>query len=107
MRLWPGQNLRRAKVVALPHVVATHLDDFRGTLGKDTDRARGLLAKLIGHIMLRRRDDRLVAEVAGTFLGSSDWGMCAVKMVPGARYVYFRPASPSLWLPAWSLRTEP
>ncbi len=56
----------RAKVVALSHVVATYLDDFRG---KDTDRARGLLAKLIGHITLRRRDDRLVAEVRGNLPG--------------------------------------
>ncbi len=58
-----------AKVVALPHVVAAYLDDFRGTLGKDTDQARALLAKLIGHVTLRRRDDRLVAEVRGNLPG--------------------------------------
>ncbi len=55
----------RAKLVALRHVVATYQDDFQGTLGKDTDRARGLLAKLIGHVTLQKRDNRLVAEVGG------------------------------------------
>ncbi len=43
----------------------SYLKDLRGTLGRDTDRARVLLAKLVGHITLRRDGDSLVAELRG------------------------------------------
>jgi len=39
--------------------------DLRGLLGRDTDHTRSLLAKLIGHVTLRRNGERLVAELRG------------------------------------------
>jgi hypothetical protein len=38
----------RSKVVHLPHVVEKYLKDLKGTLGRDPDRARQLLATLLG-----------------------------------------------------------
>ena len=46
-----------------------HLKDLRGTLDHDTERARNLLAKLVGHITLRRNGDRVVAEMRGNLPG--------------------------------------
>jgi hypothetical protein len=55
----------RSKVAILPSVVEMYLRDLRGSLGRDTDHARSLLAKLIGHVTLRRDSERLVAELRG------------------------------------------
>ncbi len=53
------------KIAVLPSVVERYLKDLRGTLGRDTERSRTLLAKLVGHITLRRDGDKLVAEMKG------------------------------------------
>ncbi len=49
----------------LPSVVEGYLKDLRGSLGRNPERARELLAKLLGPITLRRDGDRLVAEMKG------------------------------------------
>lgn len=41
-------------------------------LGKDTDRARALLAKMVGKVILRRDGDRLIGEVKGNLPGLLD-----------------------------------
>jgi hypothetical protein len=46
-----------------------YLEDLKGSLGRDTDRARSLLAKLIGRVTLRRKGQRLVVELQGNLLG--------------------------------------
>jgi hypothetical protein len=53
------------KIAVLPSVVERYLNDLKGSLGRDTERARSLLAKLVGRITLRRDGDRLVAELQG------------------------------------------
>jgi hypothetical protein len=55
----------RRDVVVLPSVVEGYLKDLRGSLGRDPERARELLAKLLGPITLRREGNKLVAEVRG------------------------------------------
>ncbi len=60
------------KVIALPSVVEDYLGDLRGTLGRDTDRARALLTKMVGKVKLRKVGNRLVAEVRGNVLGLLD-----------------------------------
>lgn len=55
----------KSKVAVLPSVVERYLVDLRGTLGRDTDRARSLLAKMVGQITLKRDGDRLIAELRG------------------------------------------
>jgi hypothetical protein len=55
----------KSRVAVLPTVVETYLKDLKGSLGRDTERARSLLAKLIGQVTLRRDGDRLVAELRG------------------------------------------
>lgn len=57
------------KVSVLPTVVESYLKDLRGTLGRDTGRVRSLLAKLVGHVTLRRDGDHLVAEMRGNLPG--------------------------------------
>lgn len=57
------------RVTILPSVVKEYLRDLKGTLGRDTERARTLLAKLIGHVTLRRDGERLVAELRGNLPG--------------------------------------
>ena len=49
----------------LPSVVEGYLRDLRGSFGRDPERARGLLAKLLGPITLHRDGDRLMAEMRG------------------------------------------
>jgi hypothetical protein len=66
----------KSKVTFLPSVVEMYLRDFKGTLGKDTDKARGLLAKMIGHVTLRRHGDHLVAELRGNLTGLLDLDDC-------------------------------
>jgi site-specific DNA recombinase len=56
---------RQKKVTALPSLVEDYLRDLRTTLDTDRDRARSLLAKLIGPITLRPDGGRLVGEVRG------------------------------------------
>jgi site-specific DNA recombinase len=56
---------RQKKVTALPSLVEGYLRDLRATLDTDRDRARSLLAKLIGPITLRPDGTRLVGEVRG------------------------------------------
>jgi hypothetical protein len=46
-----------------------YLEDLRGALETDTDRARRLLAKMLGKVTLRREGARLLAEVKGDLLG--------------------------------------
>jgi site-specific DNA recombinase len=54
-----------SRVAVLPTVVETYLKDLKGSLGRDTERARSLLAKLIGQVTLRRDGNQLVAELRG------------------------------------------
>lgn len=70
---------RSQKVTALPSTVEAYLKDLKGTLGRDTDRARGLLARLVGRIALRRMGDRLVAEMAGNLPGLINLDGCLGK----------------------------
>ncbi len=55
----------KSKVSVLPSVVEMYLSDLKGSLGRDTERSRNLLAKLVGQITLRKDGDRLVAELRG------------------------------------------
>lgn len=57
--------LSRPKVVALSTTVMKHLADLRVTFGRDSDRARSTLRKLVSQVVLRRHGDRLMAEVTG------------------------------------------
>jgi hypothetical protein len=53
----------------LTSAVEMCLRDLRGTLETDPDYARGLLAKLIDSITLRKEGDRLFADVRGNITG--------------------------------------
>src|SRR5262249_47340780 len=55
----------RPKVVALSTTVMKHLADLRIAFGRDNDRARSALRKLVSQVVLRRHGDRLMAEVTG------------------------------------------
>ncbi len=52
-------------VSVLPSVVEGYLKDLRGSLNRDHERARDLLAKLLGPITLRREGGKLIAEMKG------------------------------------------
>jgi hypothetical protein len=52
--------------------IGRYLEDLRGALETDTDRARRLLVKMLGKVMLRREGARLLAEVKGDLLGLLD-----------------------------------
>jgi hypothetical protein len=54
-----------SKVSVLPSVVEGYFKDLKGSLGCDPERARELLAKLLGPITLRRDGDKLIAEMRG------------------------------------------
>ncbi len=54
-----------ASVRALPFLIDTYLKDLRSVLYRDTDRARLMLSKLVGEIILRPEEDGLVAEIRG------------------------------------------
>ncbi len=56
---------KRGDVAVLPSVVERYLKDLRGSLGRDPEHARELLAKLLGPITLRRVGEKLVAEMRG------------------------------------------
>jgi len=55
----------RPKVVALSTTVMKHLADLRVAFGRDNDRARSALRKLVSQVVLRHHGDRLMAEVTG------------------------------------------
>ena len=57
------------KIAVLPSLVELYLTDLKGSLGRDTERARSLLAKLIGQVTLRRNGQRLVSELQGNLSG--------------------------------------
>jgi hypothetical protein len=56
-------------IVALSTIVEQYLRDLRDTLGNDTDRARVLLAKMVGTVTLRRQGEDLIGEVRGNLRG--------------------------------------
>jgi hypothetical protein len=53
------------KVVALSTTVMKHLAVLRVAFGRDNERARSALRKLVSQVVLRRHGDRLMAEVTG------------------------------------------
>ncbi len=52
-------------MAVLPSVVEKYLRELKESLNRDPERARGLLAKLLGPITLRRDGNRLIAELKG------------------------------------------
>ena len=60
---------KREKVTLHPAIVERDLRDLKGTLGRDTDRARMILERLIGKVTLRREGGRVVAEIGGNLPG--------------------------------------
>jgi hypothetical protein len=62
----------RPKVVDLSSVVTRYMTDLRATFGRDNDRARKALSKLVDQVVLRRHGDRLMAEVRGNLKGLLD-----------------------------------
>lgn len=52
-------------VRALPSLVENYLRNLRSVLYRDTDRARLMLSRLVGDIVLRPEEDGVVAEVRG------------------------------------------
>ena len=56
-------------------------------LGKDTDRGRALLAKMVGKVILRRDGDRLIGRLRATCPACWTWKgrNLSVAVVPGAR----------------------
>jgi hypothetical protein len=72
--------------ISLPSVVEGYLRQLRETMGTDVERARALLAKLIGPVTLRRQGQHLVAETQGNLeglLGLDD--SCEVSFCGGNR----------------------
>ncbi len=55
----------KQKVATLPSVVEGYLKDLRESLNRNPEKARGLLARLLGPITLRREDGKLIAEMKG------------------------------------------
>jgi hypothetical protein len=49
----------------LPSAVTRHLTDLTATLGRDNDRARMALSRLVDQVVQQRHGDRLMAEVTG------------------------------------------
>jgi hypothetical protein len=60
---------QRSKIAYLRGVVEAYLRDLKGTLDGDPDQARALVAKLVGTITLRQKNDRLWAEMQGNLAG--------------------------------------
>ena len=54
-----------AKIQPPSPSIRRYLEDLRGALGTDTDRARRLLAKMLGKVTLHRDGTRLIADVKG------------------------------------------
>lgn len=61
-----------AKIPTPSSSISRYLEDLRGALETDTDRARRLLSKMLGKVILRRDGARLLAEVKGDLLGLLD-----------------------------------
>ncbi len=55
-------TVKHNALAILPSVVEGYLKDLRGSLGRNPERARELLVKLLGPITLRRDGDKLVAK---------------------------------------------
>lgn len=88
-----GSRARR-NLTILPSVIEGYLRDLKGTLGRDPDHARTLLATLVGPITLRREGDRVVAEVTGNLSGCWTWKPIGVNLVPGGRFPRPPPGPP-------------
>ena len=58
--------------IALPQAIQTRLQDLGKVLGRDVERARGLLRDLLGEIVLRPTVGGLVAELRGNVEGLLD-----------------------------------
>ena len=56
-------------VALLPGAVSARLQELQRLIGKDNDRARAVLAQLLGQITLRRDGKRLLAELRGNLPG--------------------------------------
>ncbi len=56
---------KRDTVAVLPSVVQKYLGELRATLNHNAERARELLAQLLGPITLRPMGDKLIAELKG------------------------------------------
>ena len=54
-----------AAIRILPRLVERYVKDLRSILGRDTDRARSMLSRLLGDVTLRPDKRGLVAEVRG------------------------------------------
>lgn len=61
-----------AKIERPSPSINRYLEDPRGALHTDNDRARRLLTKMLGKVTLRREGTRLLAEVKGDLLGLLD-----------------------------------
>ena len=60
----------KAAVRALPSLVEDYLRDLRSVLRRDTERARAMLARLLGEIVLRPDGQGLVAELRGNVVAA-------------------------------------
>lgn len=56
----------------LPSVIETYLRDLRAVLGRDTERARNLLQRLLGDVVLRADQYGLIAEIRGNLNAAVD-----------------------------------
>jgi site-specific DNA recombinase len=61
-----------AKIQRPSASIGRYLEDLRGALETDTERARRLLAKMLGKVRLRRDGIRLLAEIKGNLSGLLD-----------------------------------
>ena len=55
----------KATIRAIPGLVERYVRDLRVTLGRDVDRARALLPRLLGEVVLRPEKDGLMYEIRG------------------------------------------
>lgn len=55
-----------------PSVIETYLRDLRAVLGRDTERARNLLQRLLGDVVLRADQYGLIAELRGNLNATVD-----------------------------------
>ena len=62
----------KGKIILHPSAVRKHLQDLKGTLGRDPDLGRTILSRLVGKIILRPEGSRLVAEITANVPGLLD-----------------------------------